>query len=83
MRSASSVPVYLSVPLKSMCSMKCAAPASSPLSYREPERTQMPSEALRTPSAWSSTTVTPLGRTLFSYIKTPAFTYVSAPVPAR
>ena len=50
------------VPLKSMCSMKWAAPDSSGVSSREPPPTQMPRAAERTVSMASVTRRTPLGR---------------------
>ena len=68
MRSASCAALYCEVPLKSICSMKCALPASEYFSYLEPAPTQIPSEAERTPSICSQTILAPLGSSIFSYI---------------
>ena len=50
------------VPLKSICSMKWAAPPSEAFSSREPVETQMPRAAERTPGIRSDAMRTPLGR---------------------
>jgi hypothetical protein len=63
--------VYCEVPLKSMCSMKCALPASEYFSYLEPAPTQMPREAERTASICSQTILAPLGSVILSYITAP------------
>jgi len=52
-----------SVPLKTMCSMKCASPFCSVDSRREPVRIQTPTETERTWRMVSVTTTRPLGRT--------------------
>ena len=62
MRFASSPAEQAGVPLKSMCSMKWAAPLSEDFSSREPVVTQMPSAAERTPGIRSEAMRTPLGR---------------------
>ncbi len=67
--SANWAAVRLRVPLKSMCSMKWAAPFSPALSWREPVPTQMPRETERTPGTCSVRIRTPLGSVFFSYIK--------------
>ena len=59
---ASSAAVRRSVPLKTMCSIKWAAPFSCARSWREPVPTQMPSAAERIPGTGSVTMRTPLGR---------------------
>src|SRR5262249_24299783 len=55
-----------SVPLKTMCSMKCEMPFRSEGSRREPVRIQMPTETERTCGIRSVMTTRPLGRTSLS-----------------
>ena len=64
--SASSPAVRRAVPLKSMCSMKWAAPLFPAPSWREPVPTQMPRAAERTPGTRLVRMRTPLGRVIFS-----------------
>ena len=61
-RPASWAAVLAVVPLKSMCSMKCAAPDSEAASPLEPVATQMPRAAERTEEMGSVRMRTPFGR---------------------
>src|SRR5699024_1119088 len=66
--SASAPAERRAVPLKSMCSIKWAAPLSSAFSWREPVPTQIPRAAERTPGTRWVGMRTPLGRVTFSYM---------------
>ena len=71
MLSAISDAVFVSVPLKTMCSMKWETPLSRFRSYREPVATQIPAVTERTLGTFSHRIRTPLGRTAFSTISVP------------
>ena len=64
--SASRAAERVAVPLKSICSIKWAAPPSPGCSWREPVPTQMPRQAERTPGTCSVRIRTPLGSVRFS-----------------
>ena len=52
------------VPLKSMCSIKWAAPFSRGASWREPTPTKKPNAAERAPGTSSVSSRAPLGRVI-------------------
>ncbi len=58
--------VRFSVPLKTMCSMKCAMPLRSGDSPRDPVPSQIPTDTERTCGIFSVTIISPFGSTAFS-----------------
>src|SRR5512140_1367832 len=79
------------VPLKSMCSMKCATPLSAGVSAREPTGTQIPTVADRSQGTCSETMATPLSRRVRATViavgltasPSPAAAAVPPAIPAR